>query len=857
MASGSEIAFERVDMKTAGDDAAHSEESARRQSTPRGFRRLRIMLIATAVLALCGWALAAWIDRAGWHFFNTGKDVVGTLELMAAALHAGDLEAFGNHFSADYRGELLGLGDPRLSDDRDGVRGYSFHSGGAAPDRSAALGEWRDYVAGFAEIDEVMMYVHRLDAWSEADDVWARVRFELIGTPAGESRSGIDRAIFNMRFARVGNETRLRAAALVEGGRVISDEAHFVDVAAVAGVDFENRYYPGFLNQDLAFGMLRYGPAGITAADIDNDGYYDLFIPDGVESKLFRNTRDGRFEDITAAAGLAGLDGVSVALFADYDNDGFKDAFISRTFQPNQLLHNEGIGADGIVTFSDVTAESGIGEDCCTTVGSWADLDHDGFLDLYVGRYLDARERIPTTFYARNGEPNQLYMNDGIGADGRVTFTNVTAEAGVGELGLCLGSVFGDYDNDGDADLYVVNDFGRKTLYRNDGTGDTGAPRFTDVTIDTGTLAYGAGMSASFGDYDNDGDLDAYVAHIRSEDGWFAMWPTVARYMLNSWRQGVWRSDMPLYMEIMRQSGLDFVGVFEDMAAGNALLRNTGVGADGGVTFEDVSWAASANPPGWFWGSGFADFDNDGWLDVYAANGWVYSDQGTEIELEFLNNVVSRQDEYKTGAYFDPANFGNESWHGWERNRHLRSRGQGADGSVTFEEIGRATGTDLLLNSRGIAVADFWNRGVLDIAVAASTDRHALLRNQVGDRRDWLAVELVGGAGEIADGTNRDAVGARVTIRAGEQIQMREVVLGDGYGSQNTLRLYFGLGGPSDQPMVDELMVKWPRSGAVQRFERVAANRVVEIREGRGELEEKIYRDVNEYSAPGVGEDAG
>src|SRR6187549_1298241 len=146
--------------------------------------------------------------------------------------------------------------------------------------------------------------------------------------------------------------------------------------------------------------------------------------------------------------------------------------------------------------------------------------------------------------------------------------------------------------------------------------------------------------------------------------------------------------------------------------------------------------------------------------------------------------------EYKKGTFFDPKWFGTRSWHGWERNRHLRSNGDG-----TFSEIGRGAGTDLLLNSRGIAVADFWNRGVLDIAVAESTDKHALLKNNAAGKH-WLAVELVGTS------TNRDAVGARVYARVGKARQMREVVLGDGYGSQNTLRQYFGLG---DATQVDEL----------------------------------------------------
>jgi len=393
----------------------------------------------------------------------------------------------------------------------------------------------------------------------------------------------------------------------------------------------------------------------------------------------------------------------------------------------------------------------------------------------------------------------------------------VTEKAGVGDPGLCLGTVFGDYDDDGYPDLYVVNDFGRKTLYHNNRNGT-----FSDVTVKAGALAYGAGMSASFADYDNDGKLDIYCTNIRSEHAWFASAPTVNRYMINSWRQGVWNTDMPLYWQVFRQSGFGFVGVFQQMASGNTLLRNNGDG-----TFEDTTWKAGANPVGWFWGASFGDFDNDGWQDIYAADGWVYNDPGTEIELEFLNNVVSEQKRYKTGIFFDPQYFGRRSWHGYERNRHLRNNGDG-----TFTEIGRAAGDDLLTNSRGVAVADFWNRGTLDIAVAASTDRHALLRNEVGTRHNWLQVELVGVK------SNRDAVGARITAIVKGKLQMREVVLGDGYGSQNSLRQHFGLG---DATSVDQLTVRWPRSGVVQKFHNVAADRIVEITEGNDQLVEKHY----------------
>ena len=802
----------------------------------------RTKLLAFAALAAFavfagGWAVADRMDRKGLQFFETGAAIVSQLQQVSQAIGKNDVAGLGHFYAEDYRGSLLGLNSHAVPHTREGVQQFRMQGGDAQDQvRAAALAEWTAYLNSFERIDRAELHLHRLLEWEPANRWVASARFELIGLPRGAALDGVDRALFNLEFEVTDGVPRFSKASLLEGERVINApqpnaptnapstnsppasapgsgnpaaaRRQFADVSAAAGIDFNNEYYPAFLNQPLRFGMIRYGPAGISAADYDNDGFYDLFIPDGVASRLFRNTGKGNFEDVTAQAGLAGLDGVSVGVFADYDNDGHKDLFVSRTFQPNQLFRNNGDG-----TFSDATKKSGIGADCCTTVASWADYNRDGFLDLYAGRYLDPRQDIPTTFYARNGEPNQLYRNNGDG-----TFTNVTVEAGVGEVGLCLGNVWGDYDNDGDPDLYVVNDFGRSTLYRNEGNG-----KFTDVTVASNTLAYGAGMNASFADYDNDGWLDIYNTQIRSEHAWFAESPTVNRYMLNSWRQGVWKSDMPLYWEMFRQSGFGFVEVFQKMASGNTLLRNK---QDG--TFEDISARAGANPPGWFWGASFADFDNDGWQDVYAANGWVYNDAGTEIEMDFLNNVVSKQDEYKTGKFFDPKHFGTTSWHGYERNRHLRNNGPDKDGVVTFTEIGRAAGTDLITNGRGVAVADFWNRGVLDIAVAASADKHALLRNELPAEpsvaaRHWLAVELIG------THSPRDPAGARITIQVNGKQQLRELTLGDGYGSQNSLRQYFGLHGARQ---VDELTVRWPRSGKTQTFSHVAADRIIRITEG-------------------------
>jgi hypothetical protein len=773
----------------------------------RGRPRWIKIVIGLVLFLAISLGASAYVVRLGNLFFDTGKSMIGTLHEAAAAAQASDFAKMQTKFTPDFAGTRLGLMTLKAAELKDGVHRLAFVSGGVTTTRDTAIDEWKAYVAGFASIEDLMLNIDRLEEYKSADRLQATVRFETIGVLKGSTQKSIDRATFRMTFRNSPSGPLIASAYLIQGDRYMAERPHFTEIGHSAGIDFQNQYYPAFLNQPLKFGMIRYGPGGIAAVDYDNDGFYDLFIPDGVASRLFRNQGDGTFEDVTLKAGLAGQDGVSTAVFADYDNDGFKDVFISRTFQPNQLFHNRGNG-----TFENVTAKSGIAADCCTTVASWADYNNDGLLDLYVGRYLDPREAIPTTFYARNGLPNQLYKNNGNG-----TFTNVTVESGVGELGLCLGTVFGDYDDDGYADLYVVNDFGRKTLYHNNRNGT-----FTDVTVKSGTLAYGAGMSASMADYDNDGRLDIYCTNIRSEEAWFASPPTVARYMVNCWRQGVWMSDMPLYFEVFKQSGTDFVAVFQQMASGNTLLRNKGDG-----TFEDTTVKASANPVGWYWGASFADFDNDGWQDIFAADGWVFNDRGTEIELEFLNNVVSAQDTYKTGLFFDPKYFGKRSWHGWERARHMRNRGDG-----TFEEIATPLGDDLMINSRGVAVADFWNRGVLDIAVSSSSQKHALLRNQGDFQRNWLGVELVGTK------SNRDAVGARITIKVAGKLQMREIVLGDGYGSQNTLRQHFGLG---DKDVVDELTVKWPVSGTVQKFNNIPGRRVIEITEDKDQVTEKQY----------------
>jgi len=756
-----------------------------------------LLLLALAVIPAVVLILGA-LNRRDATFFSTGKSLVEFLDTLAVALRQGDRPVVSAALAPEYQGKELGLGGGTLIETRDSVRKYFWASTDEGEGHDQAIDSWFTYLAGLSPIESLELHLERLEDWSGDGRIQALVRFEAIANPQSEPYAGIDRARFRMSLKHTPGGLQIVAASLLTGERIISDHPAFENVAAASGIEFTNAYYPRFL-KDQAFGMMRYAGGGISAVDYNNDGFSDLFIPDGVASRLFKNNGDGTFTDVTAAAGLSGLDGVTTAAFADFDNDGFKDVFVSRMYSPNQLFRNNGDG-----TFTNVTKRSGIGADCCTTAALWFDYNNDGKPDLFLGRYLDARSTIPGNFLRATGEPNQLYRNNGDGS-----FTNVTMEAGVGADGLCLSATSADYDDDGYPDLLVAHNFGRATLYHNERDGT-----FADVTAKAGALVFGSGTSVSAADFDNDGRIDFLSSGVRSEHAWFAESPPGVKSLTQS--AGL-NKDEPAYYGVFR--GLR---VLQEMVRGNHLLRNRGDG-----TFEEVAIKAGATPLGWLWGAAFGDLDNDGWQDIYAADGLVYTDREPDYELDFLDDLATHPDDLQSGRLFDAARIGKRSWYGWERNRHLRANGDG-----TFSEIGRAAGTDLILNSRGVALADFWNRGVLDIAVSASAAKHALLKNG-GSSGHWIEVELVGTQ------STRDALGARVSIVVAGKRQVREVGSGSSYGSQSATRQHFGL---DDKTRIEDLIVKWPRSGATQTFHNVPADRIIQITEGRDQIIEKKYQ---------------
>jgi hypothetical protein len=496
--------------------------------------------------------------------------------------------------------------------------------------------------------------------------------------------------------------------------------------------------------------------------DYDGDADLDLYLVNGaplpgsappaapLRNALYRNDGSGRFEDVTEKAGVEGR-GFGMGMTAgDVDNDSDLDLYVTN-FGPNVFYRNRGDG-----TFEDRTEQAGLAAGSWSTSAAFADYDGDGFLDLYVARYVDfaldnhkfcGNQAKNWKAYCHpdvyDPVPGILFRGRGDG-----TFEDVTVKAGVyvENEGKGLGVVWGDYDNDGDSDLYVANDSMRSFLFRNEGSG-----RFTDQTLLAG-VGYSeegktqAGMGTDMADYDGDGYLDLTKTNLDFE--------------YNS----------------MYQGGPG--GIFSDLS------------------YESGIAEVSLNYVGF--GTFFFDFDNDGFLDIFVANGHI-------IDNIHLFNSVS--------TYREP-------------NFLFHNRGGGA-----FQEIGASLGEALAEENvaRGAAPGDFDSDGDLDVFVTRCGGPALLLENEGGNRRASLSLALVGRT------SNRDGIGARASIRSGEGTAIREMKSGMSYLSQGALELHFGLG---DRTSVDAVEIRWP-SGAREVLEGRFSGRVL-ILEGRGALRESL-----------------
>jgi enediyne biosynthesis protein E4 len=547
----------------------------------------------------------------------------------------------------------------------------------------------------------------------------------------------------------------------------------FLDVTRQAGLGaarntFGHPREKRFLLEEMGCGAAFF--------DYDNDGWLDIFLVNGTSfdaissnteptSYLFHNNRDGTFSDVTREARLAHAGWGQGCCIGDYDNDGFDDLFVTY-WGRNVLYHNNGDG-----TFTDVSETAGVAGDA----GRWGagccflDYDRDGRLDLFVANYVrfDPGQTpgpgesplckynniaIPCGPQGFGGGTNILYRNRGDG-----TFEDVSEKSGIANPRAAAGPVYSDqnwrpvgsfgmgaaaadFDNDGWPDIYVACDTAPSLLYHNNHDGT-----FSEVGVAAG-CAFNedgvamAGMGVAVGDYDG--------------DGWF---------------------------DIVRTNFSDQI---------TTIYRNLGDG-----TFYDAALQAGAgvNTKYLGFGVGFLDFDNDGWQDIFIANGHVYPQiEGRKLHVSYAQRKI---------VY-----------------RNLRNG--------RFAEVSQKAGAAILEPqvSRGCAFGDFDNDGNVDVLVNNLDGAPSLLRNEGGSRNNWLILKCSGTR------SNRSAIGTRVRVVAGERSQIAEVMSGSSYYSQNDLRLHFGLG---QAKRVDRIEVRWP-AGGQETFSDIAVDQILHIREGEG-----------------------
>src|SRR5215468_4881369 len=527
----------------------------------------------------------------------------------------------------------------------------------------------------------------------------------------------------------------------------------FTNNTKAAGITFTH-----FKGNNGTSTILEEAGPGVCVFDYDGDGWQDIYFVNGRDlyqrgvqkrNALYRNNGDGSFTDVTEKAGAPGTGYGLGCVAGDYDNDGHADLYVTQ-YGKNVIYHNNGDGS-----FTDVTDKAGAGAmefgAAFHSGATFFDYDRDGWLDLYVGSYVSFGDKsrracligagVPTSCppSVYPGSPATLYHNNGDG-----TFTNVTKAAKIYQPGgknLSVGA--SDFDHDGWPDLFVANDGVEAYLYRNNRNGT-----FTDVAMTSGVALTVDGltmaaMCVSHGDYDNDGNLDLYVSDFQ--------------------------------------------------AAPDRVFRNDGKGF-----YDEVSDAVGIAGPtrsALSFGGGFFDYDNDGWLDIFIANGHVYP----EVEL------AEPKVKYKQI---------NQLFHN--------------DGKGKFIETTRTAGNGFATPyaARGAAFADFDNDGNVDIVVANNNDPPLLLRNSGGGGNHFINFKLVGAK------SNRDATGALIRLRAGGLNQVREISAGGSYFSHSDLRAHFGLGSAAS---VESVEVVWP-NGLRQVFRDIAADRFYVMEEGKNNL---------------------
>ncbi len=565
---------------------------------------------------------------------------------------------------------------------------------------------------------------------------------------------------------------------------------------------------------DSACGIDIYGNNGVAAGDFDNDGFDDFYVsqPAGLPNRLYRNRGDGTFEDVTERAGVGVLDNTACALFADFENKGLQDLLVVCGSGP-LLFVNQGNGTFSLKRDAFKFASPPQGT---FTHAAIADYDSDGRLDIYFCTYmyylgLDQYHYPVPYFDARNGPPNCLLHNEGNG-----TFVEKTDAAGLNKDNdrYSFACAWGDSNSNGLPDLCIANDFGSSQLYRNNGDGT-----FTVASSDSHIEDVGAGMSACWSDFDNDGHQDIYIT---------SMWEAAGQRVSE---QARFHATTPQNIR----------GLYQRHARGNALYRNQGDGK-----FKNIAEQSRVAMGRWSWSADFWDFDHDGYSDLYVTNGYISAPDRNDLASFFWRQVVAKSpdDATPSQAYEHGWNAINElirsdsSWNSYERNVMFANNRDG-----TFSEVSGVSGLDFLEDSRSFALADIDHDGRLEVVLKSrDAPQLRILHNVMKDLGDSISFRLRGHK------SNRDAIGAAITVETGTLRQTKYLQAGSGFLAQHSKELFFGIGRPEG---IIRATVRWP-SGLSQQFENLPTNHRIEIDENSSSIAAKPFTSApSAYAQPG------